>query len=305
MDRKLRFPFPPSFSITPWLLLFALSLVGLSACEQQSPWPRVGEAMPNKDGPCQGTPGAVLPGKPAQPEAATSSSGGPSSEVGSAPDSSAQNMDLTNSQDSSSTTESSEMTLSLWELLYDPDKTDGLAQSPEFVDFLIAGRPGAEGAVLFELRGQGWSRLTQDDFASQLPPTLPTGAILRIERYKNQAELDKANKLFPVRQVLDPSSGRLAVQILRHTGAGLRNKGGWLLLRSGEQQELSGVAYGDIEAEKIDPALLEQWRGPWANPAPAGQALCQIPKKEQDTQSHAAWWTACQASSWGRPQGEG
>lgn len=299
MDRNMRLSHP----IT--LFTLALSVASLGACEQGPPWPRVGAATMPK--PCDNLqPGPAPQPEPGQPEApepeAPGTTTGPlePSSTQQATEAITSDTSATPSEASSDAEPASSVGLQLWELLYDPERSDGLAKSPEVVDLLVTGAPQDRGTLRFELSGQGWSRMSEESFGPELAEPVTVGTIIRIERYKNKTELETANLLFPERKVVDPSSGRVAVRILRHTGAGLRNKGGWVALRSGPELSLRGIIYGDIDPEKVDPELQAQWKGPRVPPAPAGQALCQIPEQGGKKKSDAAWWTACQASSWGR-----
>lgn len=319
MDRKARSLSPSFFSLAMGLCGLSLAL-SLSACDGQDlPWspepahdtdsssassgPPSETTFPGGDKPgagkgasagtsqgstqdCQGGNGQV-PDDPSDPGPGAKGSG-EASGGGTSPEEGKQGEP------------GNSLNLELWELLYNPSGSDGLAASPEVLELLVNGPANHKGKLLFELQGQGWSQLSASDFeGSELGP-MRVGSILRIERYKNQKELDKANQQFPLRQIMDPKSGELAVQILRRTGSGLRNKGGWLKIRSGSSEHTQGVIYGEIPRAQVDEELAAMWQGPFANPAPSGQALCQIPDSSSVEKHSAAWWTACEASQWGR-----
>lgn len=304
---------------TLWSLTLVLCL-GASACDEDLSWP--GAPAETKEKPCEGAspdpqPGSIPgldepkpkeepdpsgPKHPGEPDPAPESAKPQEPEDSS---SAPQEPDPTESSSPDSTlpdepTPTEALGVEIWEFLPDPKRSDGLADSPESVDLIVTGKQGQEGPVSFELSGQGWSLLSQDSFPDTPKLWMRTGSLIRIERYKNQAQLDLAKAKFPT-QVLDPKTGVLAVQILRMTGAGLRNKGGWLALRSGPNAGLHGVIYGEIETEKIDSEVLANWKGPFATKAPSGQALCKIPDEPKDGDTDAAWWTACEPSVWGRP----
>lgn len=321
----------PSLPKTLWHLTLVLCL-GASACDDDLSWP---SAPPEpKDRPCEGVkdpqipglqdpalpgvkepqlpktpipkdnspelPGASLPeGSDPELPGDQASSGSTSDEAG-PQDSPNPDLPGTDSGGAPDPAPQDAMDLAIWEFLPDPERTDGLVDSPETVDLIVTGEPEQEGPVRFELSGQGWSPLTHESFPDTPSLWMRTGSLIRIERYKNKTELELAKAKFP-NQVMDPKTGRLAVQILRMTGAGLRNKGGWLALRSGSSA-LHGVIYGEIETDKVDSQVLAEWKGPFASKAPSGQALCKIPQRPDNSQTDAAWWTACEPSSWGRPK---
>lgn len=319
MDRKPRSPSPFFFPLSKGLC--ALSIVlSLSACDDQDlPWsPEPSQEADSTQAdlgpqtkaplPAGHTPGAENEAPAGEAQGSThdcdEASGGGASGKGAGP---GKGSGGGASSDSGEASESgseanadSPLNLELWEVLYNPSGSDGLAASPEVLELLVSGPANHEGKLLFELQGQGWSPLASSDFDSAELGKMRAGSILRIERYKNQNELDKANQQFPLLQIVDPKSGELAVQILRRTGAGLRNKGGWLKIRSGSSNIVQGVIYGEIPSTKIDEEVAALWQGPFANPAPSGQALCQIPDSTSIDKHSAAWWTACEASQWGR-----
>lgn len=293
MNRKTRF-FSPFVLATNLGLGLGLSLLS-GACDNSAlPWPK--ENAEQKSNSCQPGPHPQTP-KKNQPAQDQPESPNPSETSTDAPKGA-----QSSSNAGSTTSTEPPLELSLWEFLYNPKGTDGAAQSPEVVDLLVTGPADTQGPISFELQGQGWSPLTAENLSAPSPFIMPVGSLLRIERYKNQSELDKANQLFPQLQVRDPKTGRLAVQILRSTGAGLRNKGGWLLLRNADSASAQGVIYGDIDPQKVDSELQRQWEGPFAKAAPDGQALCKIPDNKEGVRGPAQWWTVCQPSSWGRPQ---
>lgn len=310
MDRNPRFS---SLFLSP---LFALALLVLGGCDDKSlPWPagagterdRACEPAGINPGPRRGA--EAGPGEQDNPKPGTDPDANPKAEPGSESESEDPENPGEDSSDGSSEgsgdsgneePKAPSLGLMLWEILYNPARTDGAAESPETVDLLVTGPPEAEGSVTFELQGQGWSLLTPQDLGMAADLKVQTGTLLRIERYKNASELEKANGLFPSREVLDPKTGRVAVHILRVTGAGLRNKGGWLKLRSGAESTIQGVIYGDINDEKIDAEVRDAWKGPAAKAAPNAQALCKIPDSHLQERTDAAWWTACKASTWGR-----
>lgn len=312
-----------SLSQSLWSLTLILCL-GATACDEDIGWPSGPPA--SQDRPCEGgSPGAKGPGIPGlqepqlpkepqpqepqtqgpdatQPNPGPHDPQSPKSETPKDPD--ATQPDSTfpdkDAQAPKDNAPSDPIEVAIWEFLPDPKGSDGLADSPETVDLIVTGEQEQEGTVTFELLAQGWSPLTHKSFPDHPTLKMRSGSLIRIERYKNQTQLDLAKGQFP-NQVLDPKTGELAVLILRVTGAGLRNKGGWLALRSGPQAALHGVIYGDIAKEKVDSQVLADWHGPFATKAPSGQALCKIPKRPKGSQTDAAWWTACEPSTWGRP----
>lgn len=314
-----------SLSQSLWGLTLILCL-GATACDEDIGWPSAPPA--SQDRPCEGgapgdkgpgIPGLQDPEQPAQtqpqdpkaqhPDATQPAPGSqdpqsPGTQTPKGPDASSPQPDSTLPDEDSGAPQdnapSDPIGTAIWEFLPDPKGSDGLADSPETVDLIVTGDKEQEGTVTFELQAQGWSPLTHESFPDHPTLRMRTGSLIRIERYKNQAQLDLAKAQFPD-QVLDPKTGEIAVQILRMTGAGLRNKGGWLALRSGPEAALHGVIYGDITKEKIDSQVLADWHGPFATKAPSGQALCKIPERPKGSQTDAAWWTACEPSIWGRP----
>lgn len=305
---------------TLWSLTLLLCL-GASACDEEIGWPA--SPSSSKEAPCEGaSPGnhdpsipglgdAKLPG-PQEPDASQTQAPDPTdpqspeSQGPKDPDptqaepKTSSPLPEQSSSGSKPAVPQDPMQVAIWEFLPDPKGSDGLADSPETVDLMVTGKQSQEGPVNFELSAQGWSPLTHESFPDTPKLRLRAGSLIRIERYKNQDQLDLAKAKYP-NQVLDPKSGQVAVQILRLTGAGLRNKGGWLALRSGPEAALHGVIYGEVAKEKVDSQVLANWQGPFATKAPSGQALCKIPQRPQGSETDAAWWTACEPSSWGRP----